>query len=61
MIDKEGKRYSTIDHSNKLGEGRRFDPYQYWLKQAKRREEIDGQAKQNDVDTKITRRKSRLT
>ena len=45
MNDKEDKTYCTIDHSNKLGDGRKFDAYQYWLNQSKRRKEIEALAR----------------
>lgn len=41
MSDKSEKIICTIDHANKLREGRRdFDPYRFWLKQAQHREDL---------------------
>ncbi|MGB5448507.1 MAG: hypothetical protein WBM80_06245 [Woeseiaceae bacterium] len=60
MKDNEDKTYCIIDHANKLGDGREFDPYQYWLNQAKRRKEIEAQAKQDDGDKLVPCQKSRL-
>lgn len=36
MKDKSEKRYCTVDHTNKQSEVFGFDPYQFWLKQARR-------------------------
>jgi hypothetical protein len=55
------KAYCIIDHANKLGDGREFDPYQYWLDQAKRRKEIEALARKNEDRVAVTRNKSRLT
>ena len=61
MKDKEDKTYCTIDHSNKLGDGRKFDAYQYWLNQSKWRKEIEALARKNDDGVAVTRNKSQLT
>ena len=46
MSDKPEKVFYTIDHANKLREGRRdFDPYRFWMKQVKHHEEIEARAR----------------
>ncbi|MGB5576124.1 MAG: hypothetical protein WBM88_01805 [Woeseiaceae bacterium] len=61
MKDNEDKTYCIIDHANKLGDGREFDPYQYWLKQAKQRKESERRANRDDNVIVATPKKSRLT
>lgn len=61
MSDDSNKTFCTIDHTNKRGDGRDFDPYRFWLKQLKRREEIEAAAERNGDKRTVTRSKSRLT
>lgn len=61
MKGDENRSYCTVDHSNKLGDGRKFDPYQYWLDQSRRRKESEGQAKRDNNGVVVAPRKSRLT
>ena len=61
MKDERDKTYCIIDHSNKLGDGRKFDPYQYWLDQSKRRKAIEAQARKNDDGVAVGRNKNQLT
>ena len=61
MKEKTDKTYCIIDHSNKLGDSREFDPYKYGLDQSKRRKEIEALARKNDAGMAVTRNKSRLT
>tara|TARA_R110002096_G_scaffold395472_1_gene590966 strand:- start:80 stop:265 length:186 start_codon:yes stop_codon:yes gene_type:complete len=60
MNEKQSKTYCTIDHSNKRGESRNFDPYEYWLNQSERRKEIEALAKKNAEAMAATQNKSRV-
>tara|TARA_R110002049_G_scaffold115854_14_gene268118 strand:- start:30267 stop:30452 length:186 start_codon:yes stop_codon:yes gene_type:complete len=60
MSDKQRKTYCTIDHSNKRGESRNFDPYEYWLNQSERRKEIEALAKKNAAAGTVIPDKRRL-
>lgn len=61
MSDEKDRVYCTIDHTNKHGDGRDFDPYQFWLRQMKLRKEIEAAAQQLRESVTATRRKSELT
>jgi hypothetical protein len=61
MKDEKDKTHCIIDHANKLGDGRKFDPYQYWLDQSKRRKEIEELARKNDDGVAVSPNKNRLT
>ena len=61
MSDEKDRVYCTVDHTNKRGDGRDFDPYQFWLKQMRLRKQIEALAQDlRDSDT-ATRCKSQLT
>lgn len=62
MSDKPEKIYYTVDHANKLREGRReFDPYRFWLKQEKHHEEIEARAKRRGNSPSSASDKQQLT
>lgn len=61
MNDEKDRVYCTIDHTNKRGDGRDFDPYQFWLKQMKIRKEMEAAAKQRCDSDATARRKRQLT
>ncbi|NNC77840.1 MAG: hypothetical protein HKN77_07745 [Woeseiaceae bacterium] len=62
MSDKPEKIYCTVDHANKLCEGRRdFDPYRFWLKQVKNHEEIEARAQRFGSQQALAPQKRQLT
>ena len=61
MSDKPEKVFCTIDHANKLREGRRdFDPYRFWLKQVKHHEEIEARARSEGLTPPAKKDKQQL-
>ncbi len=61
MKDSADKTFCTIDHSNKMGDAHDFNPYEFWLKQLKLREEIEAMVNKNGDTATVVRRKSQLT
>lgn len=62
MGDKPERIFYTIDHANKLREGRRdFDPYRFWIKQVKHHEELEARARSRSSPPPSAKDKQQLT
>ncbi len=61
MSNDKDRVYCTIDHANKQGDRRDFDPYQLWQKLEKRRKQLLAAEQQDRAEEMATRCKSQLT
>jgi hypothetical protein len=58
MPDKERKKYCLVDHANKQKDLARLPPYEFWVRQVKRRDCGEPAASGSDGKTRRPRRKA---
>jgi hypothetical protein len=60
MRDKERKKYCLVDHANKQKDLARLPPYEFWVRQVRRRSfaEPDGSCCESEETGRRSRRKT---